>query len=218
VFTNILWDTSMHRTQVAYPSMFDWLRATLTELSQHPDIQVVVRIHPAEVRVKNRESRDRVLDRIRTTFSGLPEHIHVVRPEESLSSYTLIEMSRAVTIYNTTIGMEAALRGVPVALSALAHFRGKGFTIDIESPQDYHDWLAQLPHIPPLTAEQQTLARRYAYLFFFRFMLPFRFVEMHPYAPRLTYESLDELAPGRDKYLDLICDGILNFHPIMYTG
>jgi hypothetical protein len=215
VFTNILWDTSMYQTQVAFPSMFDWLKATLAELSRRPDIQVVVRVHPAEIRVKNRESRDRVLDRVRTTFSDLPSHIHLVGPEETLSSYTLVEMSRAVAVYNTTIGLEAALRGVPVALSALAHFRAKGFTIDIESSQHYTNWLAQLPNIPPLTAEQQALARRYAYLYFFRFMIPFRFVETHAYGPRLNYQSLNDLAPGQDAHLDRICDGILNVRPIL---
>ena len=217
VFTNILWDTAMYRTQVAFSSMADWLKTTISELSQRPDVQTVLRVHPAEVRIKNRESRDRVLGRIYATFSDLPEHIHLIGPEETLSSYTLIEMSRAVTIYNTTIGLETALRGVPVALSALAHFRGKGFTTDIESPQQYHDWLAQLPDIPPLTAEQRAWARRYAYLYFFRFMIPFRFVEMHGYGPRLTYQSLEELAPGCDTYLDHICSSILDISPILLT-
>ncbi len=217
VFTNILWDTAMYRTQVAFSSMADWLKTTIGELSQRPDVQTVLRVHPAEVRIKNRESRDRVLGRIHATFSDLPEHIHLVGPEETLSSYTLIEMSQVVTIYNTTIGLEAVLRGVPVALSALAHFRGKGFTTDIESPQQYHDWLAQSPDILPLTAEQRAWARRYAYLYFFRFMIPFRFVEMHGYGPRLTYQTLDDLMPGCDPYLDRICDGILDASPILLS-
>lgn len=215
VFTNILWDTAMYQTQVAFPSMFDWLQVTISELSQRPDVQTVLRVHPAEVRIKNRESRDPVLDRFQAAFPDPPKHIHLVRPEETLSSYALIEMSRAVTVYNTTIGLEAALRGVPVALSALAHYRSKGFTTDMESPQQYRDWLRQLPRIPPLTTEQTALARRYAHLYFFRFMIPFRFVEWHDYGPRLTYQTLDELKPGRDAYLDHICNAILDVSPIV---
>ncbi|MDH4187237.1 MAG: hypothetical protein OEV08_09580 [Nitrospira sp.] len=214
VFTNILWDTAMYQTQVGFSSMFDWLQVTISELSRRPDLQTVLRVHPAEVRIKNRESRDPVLARFRAAFPDPPQHIHLVGPEETLSSYALIDMSRAVAVYNTTIGVEAALRGVPVALSALAHFRGKGFTTDIESPQQYRDWLRELPGVPPLTPEQTALARRYAYLYFFRFLVPFRFVETHDYGPRLTYQTLDELGPGRDAFLDRICNAILDVSPI----
>jgi hypothetical protein len=54
-------------------------------------------------------------------------------------------------------------------------------------------------------------ARRYAYHFFFRRMIPLACMEptgeWPPYQARVS--SLDDLAPGADPGLDLICDGIL---------
>jgi hypothetical protein len=61
-----------------------------------------------------------------------------------------------------------------------------------------------------MTAEQIELARRYAFAFFFRRMIPFRLVRSVEgrLAPLPT--SAEELLPGRDPYLDFICDRILN--------
>ena len=33
--------------------------------------------------------------------------------------------------YTTTVGLEAAVRGIPVAVAGETHYRGRGFTSDI---------------------------------------------------------------------------------------
>jgi hypothetical protein len=61
-----------------------------------------------------------------------------------------------------------------------------------------------------MSAEQVELARRYAFAFFFRLMVPFRHVQ--DAGGRLAELPVDagDLLPTKDPYLDFICDGILN--------
>jgi hypothetical protein len=63
-------------------------------------------------------------------------------------------------------------------------------------------------------------ARLYAYHFFFRRMIPLKFMEPTggnpPYRLRLT--ALDGLAPGSSRGLDIICDGILKGEDFIYPA
>jgi hypothetical protein len=64
-------------------------------------------------------------------------------------------------------------------------------------------------------------ARKYAYHFFFRRMLPLPFLVPAPqsWPPfEVGIEKLDELLPDVHKGLDVICDGILNGSPFIYPA
>jgi len=99
------------------------------------------------------------------------------------------------------------VRGIPVAVAALTHYRGRGFTTDIASTRDLEEVLAEPP---TMSAEQIDLARRYAFAFFFRLMIPFRHLSTEH--GRLTHVPVtaEELMPGRDPLLDFVCDRILS--------
>ena len=125
---------------------------------------------------------------------------------------SLLAFSKLVLAYTTTVGLEAAVRGIPVAVAAHTHYRGRGFTTDIANRADLERVIAAPP---AMTAEQVELARRYAFAFFFRLMIPFRQVVSE--GGQLTHipVSADDLMPGRDPLLDFVCDRILgggDFH------
>ena len=61
-----------------------------------------------------------------------------------------------------------------------------------------------------MSADEVELARRYAFAFFFRLMIPFRHVRNDGGRLANLPVSADELLPGRDPYLDFICDRILD--------
>ena len=71
-------------------------------------------------------------------------------------------------VYSSTAGLEMVLAGKPVIVAAQTHYRSKGFTIDVESPGEF---IAALNHllVDSLSMSPDiVLARRYAYLFFFK--------------------------------------------------
>jgi len=125
----------------------------------------------------------------------------------------VIEQCDTVIIYNTKTGIEASSMGIPVIVAGEAWIRNKGFTLDASSPQEYGALLDQLPLSKRLSSDQLERARKYAFHFFFRRMIPLPFInplEQKVTRMRLDIGHFDELRPGKYKGLDIICNGILS--------
>lgn len=209
MFTNILWDTAVYQRDRGFAGMFDWLQKTIDSVAGIPDLQLVLRIHPAEVRL-TQKTRERVADRLAQLYPNLPPNVAVVPAESDISSYALVDLSTAVAVYTSTVGLEAALRGVPVLVAGETHYRDKGFTRDVDSPEQLATWLREAAEWPRLPAQQVELARRYASIFFLRNMLPISLAtEFNSLAVQLNFDTFDALRPGRDAVLDHICTAIL---------
>jgi hypothetical protein len=213
VFTNILWDTAVYRRDVGFAGMFDWLEALIRQVGALPGLQLVVRIHPAEVRL-TQKTRERVLDRLAAGHQLLPGNVVIVPPESDISSYALIDLSTVVCVYTSTVGLEATLRGVPVLVAGQTHYRGKGFTHDVESATHLAALLGTAAAWPRVPEEQVALARRYAHLFFLQNMLPIDLVtEDARGSVRFNFDSFAALKPGRHPVLDQICTAMLEHKP-----
>jgi hypothetical protein len=203
-FTNLSWDTALLGNDVAYESQFDWLKHASEIAARRDDIALVIRVHPAESRWGTAQP---VESELTERLGKLPRNVLLVRPDEPLSSYGLLAISDLVLCYTTTVGLEAAVRGIPVAVGGKTHYRGRGFSIDIDSPMDLERAIGELPAMSP---EQVELARRYAFAFFFRLMIPFRLVRNVGGQVGEVPVSADDLLPNRDPYLDFVCDRILD--------
>lgn len=216
LLTNVFWDAQLHYEGHAFRDMLDWLWTTLDFFFAHPNYQLIVRIHPHEVK---RENRQPVEPLIRSRYPALPSNIKIVPYDHPYNTYALMDLCDAVLIYGTKTGVELAPAGVPVVVAGEAWVRGKGFTYDVESRADYLDLLDGLARLERLDAEKTARARRYAYDYFFRRMIPLSSISPDGgVPPTLTVESLDDLAPGRDPGLDVICAGILEGHPFIFDG
>jgi hypothetical protein len=113
---------------------------------------------------------------IHAALPELPEHIKLIAPDEKVNTYDLMEIAGLGLAYTTTVGMEMAMRGVPVILAGQTHYRGRGFTYEPTSYDEYFGLLNKLLGdlaIWRLTPEQVELAWNYAYRFFFDFPLAF---------------------------------------------
>jgi hypothetical protein len=212
LFTNVMWDAQIYHAYNAFPFLLEWIRETIQYFAGRPDIQLVVRIHPAEVKAVKQTSQP-VAGEIRKWFPSLPENVRVVPPESDLSSYTLAEMCRAALVYGTKMGLEIALRGVPVVIAGESIIRGKGFTLDASSKEEYYALLDRINTLPRNAPEIQARVEKYAWHFYFRRTIPFPFVsgfkQRDPLSLALNVTTVDELLPGRHRGLDRILDGIL---------
>lgn len=216
LFTNVLFDTAAQNRGLAFPGLPEWVFATVRHFEAHPDRQLVIRIHPAEVRDEGRESRDPLGPQLAAAFPVLPPNVRVIPAESDLSSYVLMRLSTVGLVYTSTVGLEMALGERPVIVAGQTHYRGKGFTFDPETPEEYGRMVdeAFTPASGGLSPDRVALARRYAYAFFFRAMIPFTpVVEPHRASPRLGLKDAKELMPGRNRALDRICRGILEGTP-----
>jgi hypothetical protein len=208
--SNVFWDAQLHYPANAFADQRAWLLDTIAYFSERPELQLVVRVHPAEVS-GSPPSRQRAVEAIAARFPVLPSNVKIVPPESALSTYALAEAADAALIYGTKMGVELSAVGLPVIVAGEAWARGKGFTIDATSPEDYRAQLARLPFGKRLDPAQQNLALQYAHHFFFRRMIELGFVEPVPGARRfnIAARSLDDLKPGASHGLDVICTGIL---------
>jgi hypothetical protein len=218
LLTSVVWDACLHYESKAFPDMVAWVLASIDYFRRRPDLQLVIRIHPAEVHGGN-PSRQRMAAEISRVWRSLPPNVRVVPPESPISTYALADLCNAALIYNTKTGIELSSRGIPVVVAGEAWIRGKGFSLDADSPQAYFDLLDRLPlegGLDPRTLER---ARRYAFHFFFRRMIPLPFVAGGKgFKFALSIASLKELAPGACRGLDLVCDGILAGRPLVYPA
>ena len=49
LLTNVIWDAQLHYRANAFPNMMDWLIRTIAYFDGRRDLQLVIRVHPAEV-------------------------------------------------------------------------------------------------------------------------------------------------------------------------
>jgi hypothetical protein len=211
--TSVMWDAKLHYKSNAFPNMVEWLRFTIEYFAKRPDLQLLIRIHPAEIR-GTLPSRQPLMSEIQRLFPILPSNVFVIPPESQVSTYAVMAQCDTIIIYNTKTGIEASSMGIPVIVAGEAWVRSKGFTLDASSSEEYRALLNQLPLSKRLSSDQLERARKYAFHFFFRRMIPLPFIinSAGPKAAkmRLDINHLDQLRPGKYEGLDIICDGILN--------
>ena len=215
LLTNVSWDAQLHYPANAFPSMLEWLVQTCEYFATRPDLQLLIRVHPAEISGFP-PSRQPILRELAKRIPTLAPNIIVVPPESGVSTYALMSLCNAAIIYGTKMGVELTSVGIPVVVAGEAWIRNKGITLDASSPEDYFRILNELPFPDRLGPTQLARARRYAYHFFFNRMIPLPFIEPKAGFPvyRLKLERLQQLLPG-DPGLDTICDGILGRRPFV---
>jgi hypothetical protein len=219
MLTSVMWDAALHYPSNAFKNQLEWVFSTIDYFRTRPDLQLLIRIHPAEIQ-GGLPSRQRVLDEIRSRYSDLPGNVFVVPPESRLSTYALMDKCNAVVIYNTKTGIELAATGMPVIVAGEAWIRNKGFATDVSNREDYLRVLDRLPLAGRMSDEDTLRAKKYAYHFFFRRMIPLEFMEPTNGNPpfRIGIHSIEELLPGRSRGLDLICNGILSGTDFIYAA
>ena len=170
---NVLGDSLTLGRNIFAESMSEWITKTVQYFAKRSDVQLVVRIHPGEKIVPQAKSMGTV---VREALPALPSHIHVIGALDNVNTYDLIEIADLGLAYTTTVGVETAMNGIPIISCGDTHYRGRGFTMDPNSWEEYFVTLEKV--LADLTAhrlteEQTAKAWNYAYRFFFEYPRPF---------------------------------------------
>jgi hypothetical protein len=173
LFTNVLWDAASAQREILFKNQVDWVLQTTKWFTKHPDKQLVVKVHPAEIVVGTNQP---FVPLIQSCFERLPDNIRLIGPEERVNSWSVLRIADLGLVHTSTVGMELPLEGVPCAVVARTHYREKGFTFDPQSSQEYFDLLEFWDGTRVNREGLRILAKRYAYLLFERYQLPFPFL------------------------------------------
>jgi hypothetical protein len=216
-YTNVFWDAQIHYASNVFADQGEWLIDTVRWFARRPDLQLVIRVHPAEA-TGSPPSRQLAAVEIARAFPALPGNVRIVGPRNPVSSYLLAERADTAVIYASKLGVELSAVGIPVIVAGEAWVRGKGITQDAASKEHYRRLLAALPAGRRLGHAHRMRALQYAHHFFFRRMIPIGCVEPARGPRRFTIAArhLAELGEGSDAGLDTVCDGIINGAPFHY--
>ncbi|MHB1119718.1 MAG: capsular polysaccharide export protein, LipB/KpsS family [Bellilinea sp.] len=215
VFTNVIFDTSQIHANVIFPQMFAWLDEVAQIIRVHPETLFVIRAHPDEERpgktaeesVAGWVAQNRILDLPNVVF---------VNSSEYLSSYALIQRSKFVLVYNSTIGLEASILGAPVLCGGKARFTQIPTVFLPSSPADFHRLAEQFLERDPIDVppEFQQNARTFLYFQLFKTSLPFETMLEPDLTPGFVRFKANvrwqDFLPGQSESIAALVDGFIH--------
>ena len=214
VFTNVIFDTSQAHANTLFKDMFEWLSFVLKAAVKHPDILFVIRAHPDEMR-KGKSSQESVMDWAEKSGAFGIQNIKLLGPDETLSSYELIQRSKFTMVYNSSIGLEATLLGTPVLCAGKARYTQYPTVFYPDSRKGYEDQLESFLTTEEIQVPEEyyEYARKFLYYQLYRASLPFdEFLFEHPTAGYVQVKDLSwkDFRPGESSVLDCIVCGIID--------
>ena len=190
LFTNVLWDAASAQREIAFKNPVEWVIETIAWFNKHPEKQLIVKIHPAEIVIgTNMPFYDIIVSRITPN-----ENIRIIKPNEKVNSWSIYDITTLGIVHTTTAGMEMPLVNKPCLVVSKTHYRAKGFTIDIDSKEAYFKLLENFDSNSINYEENKMIALKYAYLLFIRYQVPFNmfFEEISTNITGFRYNSIDK--------------------------
>lgn len=130
-YPNVYWDSTHMGLAGVSKNLTCWLVDMINFAKNNTDTQIVIRTHPGELRVPDiLQSKYTLIDTINNIIEDIPPNVILISPQANISSYSLSEISNINLVWNGTIGIEFALRGIKPVVVADAYYAEKGFTYD----------------------------------------------------------------------------------------
>jgi hypothetical protein len=212
VFTNVIFDTSQPHANVVYEHMFAWLDDLLTVIKAHPETLFVIRAHPDEMRM-GKASHETVKQWVESNQVNQLENVIFIHSEEFISSYELIERSKFMIVYNSSIGLEGALLGKAVLCGGEAWYARFPTVFFPKTPEAFRQQAEELLNVEDVEVpeEFQVNARRLLYYQNYQAALPFdSYLEKHNLRGFVRLKSFDvaQLHPENSPTIRAIVEGL----------
>jgi hypothetical protein len=197
-------------TKDVFESQYAWIEATIEFVLAHPNVQLVIRVHPNAGGKKSLGRNDQDLNYFAGLDGRMPPNAKVVPSTSNISSYDIAMAADLGLIWRSTIGLEMCAMGRPVARVSTGQIEYAEFIGAPPSKSGYLEFLrGHVDRRANVNEQLAAYAWRFAYVFYFRWSFYFPLVK-HPrwYVGEMAYDSLEALSPGRDQTIDHICDAI----------
>lgn len=216
--SNLIWDMAALNKNIVFTGMMEWIAETIEWFGEHPQYQLIIKPHPAELHPSLPETEDRVEVALKQRGVILPENVFLFSPKVNLTVYQLFPMVNVGIVFTTTAGIEMAANGIPVITVAKSPYRGYGFTIDPVEKDEYFTALKKtLQQTEPINKDKLVeLAMKFILFYHHHYytridFMNYKFGE----TPIIKVKNIEDLFPGKNTYLDYIVDSIIQGLPII---
>lgn len=208
IFTNILWDIGISENNGIFKDILDWVYKTIEFVKERNDLTLYIKTHPAE-EFDSQKSKMTVYEHTIRKFKKLPKNVCFILPSMKINTYLLFPYIDLGIIYSGTLGLEMLLEKIPVVTVSNAPYSGLDFSYEPQSNEEYFKCLIEERKFKN---EKYDDIRLFAFFYFIKFHLPWNLTKK-VFADNFngfTFDSLDDITPGKNKYLDHLTNYILD--------
>lgn len=212
VFSHVLWDANLFYGDDLFEDYGDWFVETIRAACKNPNVNWIIKLHPANVWKRASENAKGELSEIaliRKFIGPLPNHIKLLYPDSNISTLSLFQLADYGITVRGTVGIELPCLGVTTLTAGTGRYSNLGFTIDSDSKEAYLEKLQKIESLEDMSQDQVILAKKHAYLLFRKrpwIVKSFRAEffkgagSAHPLASNLhlTARSVEEIAQNGD--------------------
>ena len=206
LFPNLFWEGGNNGSQTAFVDCLEWVLETV-QICLDLKLPLLVKPHPGE---KRNNSRIGIKELIKNEFGSLPSHIKILNADSSLTPYELITPQTVGLLYNGTLGLELLINQVPVICTAMAPY---SHLDSCNFPTTKSEYLHLIKNRSELIKPNIQEIRAFAYYYFIKSGIPWTLTNQvfDDTKPDFKFSSILEKSPGKDKYLDHLCNCLI--HP-----
>ncbi len=197
----------------SFGSQQEWIRQTVDLAKSNPQIALIIRVHPNSGSKSSTGTNHDEIEFFHDLAENLPVNVYLIRPDDPVSSYSLLKHLTVGLAYCSTIALEMACLGIPVACAATSPWTFCDSIELIKNPSDYRNLLNNLISLYGSSETQLSRIRsamRFVYAYIYRWNISFPLVRMPDvHNGILDCKSSDDLKPGKHDCLDFCVDVLL---------
>jgi hypothetical protein len=208
LFSNVYWDVGMSEAGNLFDGVISWVLQTIEILKNDPITHLYIKTHPSEV-FDSASSLKGVKDYIHEKYPVLPSNITIIDPVLKIKTYELFPFIDIGLLYNGTVGLEMLLRRIPIIVTGFAPYSNLE---EISFPKTVERYANLLKGKEKVMLPAQEDVELFAFFYFIKMQMPWTLTK-RAYADdfkEYNFESLDELKPGNNPYLDHLCNCVLD--------
>ncbi len=99
-----------------FENQTQWIRWLLEFASRHPELQLVIRVHPRMLPNKRENKVSAYSEYLRKILTNVPENVFINWPTDEISIYDLMQYTDVVLNKRSSAGIEMMAYGLPVVL------------------------------------------------------------------------------------------------------
>lgn len=156
---NIEIDTASLIQKSNFTNMYFWLKETIEYILLNTDAKIAIKDHPS-IYNKSESLQNAILDKF-----GNNERLHFFGRDISVNTYKLINNSRIVLPYTSTVGIESLILGKTVIVENNVYYSNLSGVVQSKSKTEYFDNIFNLLKVDKIITNDQ-IDEAYVYYYF----------------------------------------------------